>query len=123
MVQFSRSAALSSCAKRSGFPQGTTGLQGKGRETREGGYPHEVEACDAEEHASTSWVVGPAFSGDKWDKWWITRGLTRPEAVDNLWTGKLIDSMSCGEYKWSESCGGRRSGVASEWHCVGCSVG
>jgi len=68
-------------------------------------------------------VVGPAFSGDKWDKWWITRGLKPAYPVDNLWIGKLIESMSCGEYKGSESCGGRRSGVASEWHCVGCSVG
>jgi len=69
------------------------------RNARGGGSPYKVEACDFEEHASTFRVVGPAFSGDKWDKWWITRGLTRPEAVDNLWTGKLIDSITCDTYK------------------------
>ena len=68
-------------------------------------------------------VVGPALFGDKWDKWWITRGLKPAYPVDNLWIGKLIESMSCGEYKGSESCGGRRSGVVSEWHCDGCVVG
>jgi len=58
-----------------------------------------VEACDAEEHASTFWVVGPALFGDKWDKWWITRGLKPAYPVDNLWIGKRINSMACGAYK------------------------